>query len=202
MRKIVIAVIILIILGTIGGFCLYRHNEARKAELATHPTPGLLLDETTEATTEPTEAPTKLDLNNNSSSDTENNEILAPAGVLNTDEESNTAVDITSEQPTETSSAVDKYTPYETESVPETNQADLKNAQQDLAAMESQMSENVRKKTYQDSLDNSRLVAKSQVKVLASKGYSQFNGITDEMIDNYSEEELMNLIGEITQIRE
>lgn len=109
MRKIIIAIIILIILGTIGGFCLYRHNEAKKAELATHPTPGLLLDETTEATTEQTEAPTKLDLGNQSSSDTENNEII----FKNADGETEASVTDPSQEPLniEQKESIDSDTP-------------------------------------------------------------------------------------------
>lgn len=50
MKRIIVAVVILMIIIGVGvGYGLHRHNIAKEAELATHPTGGLLLDETTEA---------------------------------------------------------------------------------------------------------------------------------------------------------
>lgn len=193
MRKIIIAIIIIIILGTIGGFCLYRHNEARKAELATHPTAGLLLDETTEATTEQTEAPTKSDLNNSSSDDTENNDNTQFPKGISLDENGN----ILSDKDIQESKAIEQEeTTSETESEKITGTV----SQETLSENEIQKAdEGLDSKVHQDTIQSMRNSAKVEVKKLQSEKKPGFEGITDEAINNYTEAELDELWVKIYQ---
>lgn len=76
----------------------------------------------------------------------------------------------------------------------------LKQQQDEMAELESQMAENVAINTRRDAIEMYRETAKANVKRLISEGHAEFNGITDEIIDNYSEDELMELVWQITQI--
>lgn len=200
MRKIIVAVIILIILITLGGFGLYRHNEARKAELATHPTPGLLLDETTEATTEQTATPTKLDLNNNPSSDTENNENTQfPKGIA-LDENGNllSDKDIQESKAKEQESIAKEQ--EETTSETESEKITGTVSQETLSENEIQKAdEGLDGKVHQDTIQSMRNSAKVEVKKLQSEKKPGFEGITDEAINNYTEAELDELWVKIYQ---
>lgn len=177
MRKIIIAVIILIILGTIGGFGLYRHNEARKAELATHPTAGLIIDDTTEASTE---APTKLDLGNQSSSDTESKQLPKEIAL---DENGN----ILSDKDTQESKANEQESiaKEQTETTSETESEKITGtvSQETLSENEIQKAdEGLDSKVHQDTIQSMRNSAKVEVKKLQAEGKPGFEGITERIL--------------------
>ena len=62
-----------------------------------------------------------------------------------------------------------------------------------------EIGENIRENTHVETIDNNRKTAKEEVKKLAPE-HPELADITDEMIDNYSEEELGLLMGKIYEI--
>lgn len=193
MKKIIILIGSIIIIAGIAFFIIIGRGKKDNTIIE----PGIIKN-TTEANTEISESETKLNIDNEGG-----DVVITPPMIMQQDNNGNT--DSTEYSETVESSTVDDPDKFIYETLEETEEQtfsaeELKAQQEELNKIESQMAENVAINTHNDAIAMYRDVAKANVKELVSKDHTEFNGITDEMIDNYSEEELMHLIWQIAQI--
>lgn len=74
------------------------------------------------------------------------------------------------------------------------------NAERDITDEDmKQLTSNVEAYTKRQAMEDMRVTAKIEVKKLRDKGNQDFMNITDEMIDNYSDEEVTNLMVKVYQ---